>query len=88
MTTADAGRTAHPARPVGSVDWDALMRLGLGALRMSPDEFWSMTPREFRCALEGAGLASPAGAAPGRDDLEALMRRFPDQPPAHAGRGG
>ena len=52
------------------------MAIGLGLLRLSPRDFWSMTPRE----LEGAMRAlSPAGrAAPGRAELEALMKRFPD----------
>lgn len=61
------------------VDWAALMRLGLGALRLSPDVFWGMTPREFSHALEGAGLA-PFGDMHGlsRGGLEALMARFPD----------
>lgn len=61
------------------VDWPGLMRLGLGALRLPPDVFWGMTPREFSRALEGAGLAtSGATAALRRKDLEALIERFPD----------
>ena len=59
------------------VDWTGLMRVGLGVLRLSPEAFWSMTPGELRCALEGAGLASEA-AAPDRATLERLMRAFPD----------
>lgn len=27
------------------------MSLGLGTLRLPPEVFWSMTPREFRAAL-------------------------------------
>lgn len=62
------------------MDWAALMRIGLGALRLSPETFWGMTPREFSCALEGAGLsASSAITGLARSDLEALMARFPDQ---------
>jgi uncharacterized phage protein (TIGR02216 family) len=53
------------------------MAAGLGALRLAPSAFWAMTPRELAAAL-GAGLASPS--APGRGDLAALMRRFPDGP--------
>lgn len=61
-------------------DWPRLMRLGLGALRLSPDAFWGMTPRELRFALEGAGLAGESGSrgAMRRGDLDALMARFPD----------
>lgn len=62
------------------VDWRNLMRLGLGALRLDPETFWSMTPDEFRCALEGAGLAAEGGGgAMSRTGLEALMQRFPDR---------
>lgn len=65
-------------------DWAALMRLGLGALRLPPEVFWAMTPVEFRRALEGAGLAS---AAPlGRSGLDALMARFPDRAGPAGGR--
>ncbi len=63
------------------VDWAGLMRLGLGALRLSPDDFWAMTPNEFRLALEGAGIVPVGGSAPmspGR--LNELMQTYPDQP--------
>lgn len=53
------------------------MAAGLGAMRLSPKDFWAMTPRELAAAL-GVGLV--ARRAPGRDDLAALMRRFPDRP--------
>ncbi|MEL6773338.1 MAG: rcc01693 family protein [Pseudomonadota bacterium] len=60
-------------------DWDGLMRLGLGQLRLSPEVFWAMTPVELDRALEGAGLAPIGGSAPGRGMLDALMARFPDR---------
>lgn len=60
------------------VDWDALMRLGLGRLRLTPETFWAMTPVELERAAEGAGLALPAGAAPDRQTLATLMARYPD----------
>ena len=55
--------------------WDRLMAVGLGALRLSPAEFWSMTPRELRAAIGPL----PGADAPGRDALDALMMRFPDE---------
>lgn len=54
------------------------MRFGLGVLRLSPKQFWRMTPRELHAAAEG--LFGPRhGAAPPRDRLDALMRAFPDR---------
>ena len=54
------------------------MRLGLGLLRLPPDAFWAMTPRE----LEAAGTAlfghRSAPGRPARKDLLALMARYPD----------
>jgi uncharacterized phage protein (TIGR02216 family) len=63
------------------VDWPGLMRLGLGALRLPPDVFWSMTPGEFRRALEGAGLVPIGGGARSMDRgrLAELMAAFPDR---------
>lgn len=61
-------------------DWPGLMRLGLGVLRLDPDVFWSMTPVEFRYALEGAGVI-PEGGGMARSALETLMASFPDQTP-------
>lgn len=61
------------------LDWSALMRLGLGALRLAPANFWAMTPGELRLAAEGAGLVVPAGIGPiGRGRLAELMAAFPD----------
>ena len=52
------------------------MAIGLGRLRLSPDSFWTMTPVEFACAM---GALGPRRAEPpGRADLAALMRAFPD----------
>jgi uncharacterized phage protein (TIGR02216 family) len=52
------------------------MTFGLGVLRLSSRDFWSMTPRELFCAVEGVYGAAPG--APPRAALEELMRRFPD----------
>jgi len=45
-------------------------------LGWSPDAFWRATPAELRSALEA--LAGPGTAAIGRDEMAALMERFPD----------
>lgn len=53
------------------------MAAGLGALRLAPDIFWAMTPRELDAALRGAfGVA--ASHPMSRSDLLALMAAYPD----------
>lgn len=52
------------------------MAAAFGLLRLSPRDFWSMTPREMERAL--SVLKPRQAGAPGRADLAALMRLFPD----------
>ncbi|MDE1567587.1 rcc01693 family protein [Aquabacter sediminis] len=61
-----------PARPF---PWEAAMAAGLGLLRLSPDAFWRMTPRELAAAM--APFTPPASALD-RAGFEDLLRRFPD----------
>ena len=50
------------------------MQAGLLQLRLQPAAFWALTPAELQMML---GLTS--GAAPmARDQLDALLRDFPD----------
>jgi uncharacterized phage protein (TIGR02216 family) len=58
--------------------WREAMAFGLGRLRLPPDAFWAMTPRELAAAVEGAvGLvATPMDRA----SLDGLMQRHPDAP--------
>ncbi len=52
------------------------MAVGLGLLRLPPEQFWRMTPRELAAAL---GVHAPrSGHALHRGELDALMARFPD----------
>ncbi len=53
---------------------------GLGLLRLPPDVFWAMTPRELTLALRGLTGTVPSGGTPSlhRADLLALIQRFPD----------
>ena len=37
------------------------MAVGLGAMRLSPADFWAMTPREFAAAMQGC-LSEMGGA--------------------------
>lgn len=55
--------------------WAAVLHAGLGLLRLSPDAFWRMTPRELSAAL---GWSGARAAHCDRAAFEALARRFPD----------
>lgn len=56
------------------MDWAALMRAGLCGLRLTPDQFWRLTPAELALMLGQADVARPMGRA----TLDALAARFPD----------
>ncbi len=56
--------------------WDEVQAFGFGALRLSPDAFWRLTPREIAATARALGLGR--SATPARQDLAALMRAFPD----------
>lgn len=59
--------------------WDAAIGFGLGVLRLSPQAFWAMTPRELAHAIAAVrGRAAPPLA---RAELDDLMRRYPDGAP-------
>ncbi len=55
-------------------DWPALLRLGLGHLRLRPAEFWALSPGELMLMLGEPGRAQPLG----RQGLGDLMKNFPD----------
>ncbi|MFT3938222.1 rcc01693 family protein [Rhodopseudomonas sp.] len=57
--------------------WAEAMQLGLGVLRLPPDQFWRMTPRELAAAI--AGLRGGATPPLGRAAFAELMRRYPDR---------
>jgi len=52
------------------------MGFGLGTLRLSPDAFWGMTPRELAAAMQAVlgSRAAPMDPA----SFAALRARFPD----------
>lgn len=52
------------------------MQFGLGVLKLPPEAFWKMSPRELAAAW-GAVVGDRAGPLD-RPGLEALMERFPD----------
>jgi uncharacterized phage protein (TIGR02216 family) len=53
------------------------MGLAFGVLGLTPDVFWAMTLKELAAAIRGRyGLSLTAPLA--RNDLDAMMQRFPD----------
>ena len=60
---------------MSTFDWAALMRAGLAGLRLTPEQFWALTPAELRLML-----GTNANAPLRRKGLEALMQAFPDEP--------
>jgi uncharacterized phage protein (TIGR02216 family) len=55
--------------------WREAIGFGLGVLRLSPKEFWAMTPRELAYAIETLrGRSAPLD----RRAFDDLMTRFPD----------
>lgn len=55
--------------------WKQAIGFGLGVLRLSPEQFWRMTPRELAYAIEAA---SGRNAPLDRNALAQLMARYPD----------
>lgn len=62
--------------------WSEAMRFGFGILRLSPRDFWAMTPRELASAFEALSGRSRA-TPPQRQTLETLMQTYPDTEPDH-----
>jgi uncharacterized phage protein (TIGR02216 family) len=60
---------------MSALDWSALMRAGLSALRLKPSDFWALTPVEFLLLTGEAGASSPTS----RETLERLVQLFPDE---------
>jgi uncharacterized phage protein (TIGR02216 family) len=56
--------------------WKQAIGFGLGILRLSPDAFWRMTPRELAYAIET--VSGPGHQPMDRAAFSDLMQRFPD----------
>jgi len=54
------------------------MAFAFGHLRLAPDSFWNMTPREFDAALHGINLNRMNSAPPARGVFDNLMQAYPD----------
>ncbi|TQM94290.1 rcc01693 family protein [Roseinatronobacter monicus] len=59
---------------MSALDWPALMRLGLRELRLTPRDFWALTPVELMIM---AGLEGAPGPLT-RARLNELAARYPD----------
>ena len=59
--------------------WDAAIGFGLGVLKLAPDAFWRMTPRELSHAIRAVRGVQISPLA--RDEFDALMRAHPDGEP-------
>lgn len=57
--------------------WQQAMQFGFGMLRLSPQHFWAMTPRELAHAIRA--LRGDVTEPLPRDALQELMMRFPDE---------
>jgi uncharacterized phage protein (TIGR02216 family) len=60
---------------MSGIDWPGLMRVGMGHLRLTPDQFWRLSPVELRIML-GAEAAVPPLT---RARLEELAAAYPDR---------
>ncbi len=56
--------------------WKDAIGFGLGILKIPPEHFWRMTPRELAYAIQAV---SGRGAPLDRGGLADLMKRFPDE---------
>jgi uncharacterized phage protein (TIGR02216 family) len=56
------------------IDWRGLMRVGLHDLRLTPEQFWRLTPAELRLMMGLEAAAPPLTRA----RLAELAAAFPD----------
>ena len=58
--------------------WDEAIGFGLGVLRLPPQAFWSMTPRELAAAYRGLTGKESVGELT-HEALLAMLDDFPDE---------
>lgn len=61
---------------MSGLPWADLMRFGLSDLRLSPDDFWGLTPAELMLL---AGDDPRLNRSQTRDGLSRMMGLFPDK---------
>ncbi|MCR6734805.1 MAG: phage tail assembly chaperone [Afipia sp.] len=57
--------------------WQEAIGFGLGVLRLPPEQFWRMTPRELAYAV--AAVGGPGHEPMDRAAFDDLMQKFPDK---------
>lgn len=57
------------------IAWGDLQRFGIGHMRLSPKDFWALTPRELMIL---AGISEFGAGHLDKSGLDALMRAYPD----------
>lgn len=63
------------APPLAPFPWQEAIGFGLGVLKLPPDAFWRMTPRELAAAIRAVtGIRAPLTRAA----FVELLERFPD----------
>lgn len=58
--------------------WREAMQFGFGILRLPPQHFWGLTPRELAAAFEAVSGKARI-TAPDRETLAAMMEKHPDE---------
>ena len=76
MSGAGGGGAARAREGERGLDWPGLMRAGMVWLRLTPSQFWALTPAELALML---GIEPGGGAqAMTRGRLADLTAKFPD----------
>ncbi|MGR3679606.1 MAG: rcc01693 family protein [Paracoccaceae bacterium] len=60
---------------MSGLDWPSMLQAGVQGLRLTPAQFWALTPAELKLMLGQANGQVPMARA----GLEALEQAYPDQ---------
>ena len=60
---------------MNGLDWAALLRVGLSQLRLTPEQFWRLSPVELQIMLGAEAAPAPLTRA----RLDELAAAYPDQ---------